>query len=243
MKEIKLSIVIPCYNEEKNIPLVLEEFKKTLDQTELKENIELILVDNNSKDNSSEVLKKILLKKEYFFARTVFQKNPGYGAAILKGLEQAKGKYLCWTHADMQTPPFDCIRAYNELLSSENIDRTVIKGKRIKRKLGDTLFTFGMSLIASIVLRTFLFDINAQPKLFSRTLFNSLKNPPLDFSLDLYLLYLAKKRNYKIKSIKVFFGKRMHGQSAWAFSFGSKVKTIIRTIKYIFALKKSIDLK
>ena len=62
---MKLSIILPCYNEEKNIPLILEKFNNCI----ITEDIELILVNNGSSDNSDNVLKKLLPK--YSFARTV----------------------------------------------------------------------------------------------------------------------------------------------------------------------------
>lgn len=53
---MKLSIVIPCYNEAENIPLILKRFREIIG----KSNIEVILVNNGSTDNTAEVLKQIL---------------------------------------------------------------------------------------------------------------------------------------------------------------------------------------
>lgn len=236
MNSKKLSIIVPCYNEAKNIPLILEAFRGIHKE----QSFELVLVDNGSKDDSAHVFQKELSKKQNSFAKVVTVKvNQGYGHGILSGIRAAKGDILCWTHADMQTPPEDCLRVYKTLLESKDVDETVVKGKRTKRAFGEWFFTLGMSIIASTVLLTPLYDINAQPKLFSRTLFESLKNPPKDFSLDLYLLYVAKKRGYTLKCIPVVFRDRIHGESKWAFSFRSKVKTIWRTIKYIFKLRRT----
>ena len=62
---MKMSIVIPCYNEEKNIPLILEKFRKIIKTEE----IDIILVNNGSTDNSAEVLKELL--PNYEFAKNV----------------------------------------------------------------------------------------------------------------------------------------------------------------------------
>ena len=71
---IKLSIVVPCYNEEKNIPLILSRFNDVISRND----IEVILVDNGSTDNSEGVLSKLLPK--YPFAKTVkVDVNQGYG--------------------------------------------------------------------------------------------------------------------------------------------------------------------
>ena len=113
----ELSIIIPCYNEAENIPILLEKFKQVISESKIKD-IELILVDNNSKDNTKEVLKEILSK--YKFAISVFQPIQGYGAAVYKGIELAKGEFICTTHADLQTDPFDVIKAYNLIKEQDN---------------------------------------------------------------------------------------------------------------------------
>lgn len=232
-----LSIIIPCYNEAENIPLVLERFEKLLDNG-MKESIELILVDNNSKDNTKEVLKKLLNKKEYSFARTVFQPIAGYGAAIKIGLDNSIGEFICWTHADLQTDPRDTIRALRIMKNQRNPYKTYIKGKRHGRPISDSFFTLGMSIFETIILKKFLYDINAQPNLFHRSFLQLMKNPPKDFSFDLYTYYIAKSNNYKIIRFPVFFGKRLHGHSAWNFGFKSKYKFIKRTIDFTFKLKE-----
>ena len=71
---MKLSIIIPCYNESKNIPLILSRF----DEVIKRQDIEAVLVNNGSTDNSKEVLDELLPK--YPFARTVnVPENKGYG--------------------------------------------------------------------------------------------------------------------------------------------------------------------
>ena len=62
---MKMSIIIPCYNEEENIPIILDKFDNILTN----EDIEIILVNNGSTDSSDEVLRRLLPK--YLFARTV----------------------------------------------------------------------------------------------------------------------------------------------------------------------------
>lgn len=236
---MNLSIVVPCHNEEKNIPLILKRF---LDAYR-KHPFELILVNNASTDNSKKIFNSLLSEKKYKFARIIDEPIPGYGRAIIAGLKSAKGDVLAWTHADMQTDPMDVIAGF-ELFKSEfnNDKKIIIKGKRIKRPFGARMFTFGMSLITSVVLHDLYFDINAQPKIFSREFFEkNMACPPHDFSLDLYLLACARKNKYRLIAFPVFFNKRMHGKSKWAFSFKSKWKTILRTVKYIFALKKKLS--
>ena len=103
---MKLSIVIPCCNEEKNIPLVLDGFKKIIKD---RSDIEIIIVDNNSTDGTARILSE--LEPDYLFLRSIKIMEIGYGIAILSGLREAKGEYIGWTHGDFQTPPVDVIKA------------------------------------------------------------------------------------------------------------------------------------
>ena len=93
---MKFSLIIPCYNEAANLSLLLDRCGKITDRSD----IEVILVDNGSTDNSSEVLLNLLPR--YAGCRTVrVEKNQGYGFGIFTGLRAATGDILGWTHADI----------------------------------------------------------------------------------------------------------------------------------------------
>ena len=230
---MKYSLVIPCFNEEKNLPLLIDRCIKILDRND----IQLILVDNGSTDNP----KKILLEYEFQHKNlnvVYIKKNQGYGFGILSGLNEAEGDIIGWTHADLQTDPNDFIKGVGFFKEFGN--NIFVKGKRYGRPFSDTIFTIGMSIFESILLRKKLWDINAQPTIFSKNFFHSLKNPPSDFSLDLYFYYKAIQSNLKIYRFPVIFGERMYGISSWNVDFRSKVKFIRRTINYSFKLKKYV---
>ena len=172
-----LSIVIPCYNEEENIPFLIQKCKGIASK-----NIEVILVNNGSLDNSLQIL-KTLLKNSKFIKIINVKKNIGYGHGILKGLEKASGDFLGWTHADLQTDINDVLEGIKYLKKDEKI---LVKGTRNKRPFKDNFFTVGMSVFETILFRKFFWDVNAQPNLFNRSFYESWSNPPADFSLDLY---------------------------------------------------------
>jgi glycosyltransferase involved in cell wall biosynthesis len=199
---------------------------------------ELILVDNGSSDDSWQVLERVA--REYNFIKPIkINKNIGYGHGIITGLSHATGDVLAWTHADLQTDPEDVIRAYNLYLNGAGGGgKRIVRGRRVNRRLSDYIFTFGMSLIASIVLGKNLLNIKAQPKLFDREFYALMKNPPQDFSLDLYWLYLVKRYGYRDLEVPVIFRGRQHGISKSSPSFKARIKTSMRTILYIFRLKK-----
>ncbi len=233
---MKLSIVIPCYNEAKNIPLIYAR----LEQLKINpEEIQFVLVNNGSTDNSQDIFTEN--DKKYPYTKVVqVAKNQGYGFGILSGLKQADGDFLGWTHADMQTDPEDILKSY-QILKDNNFDiQLYIKGDRKGRPLFDQFFTSGMSLFETILMRAPLKDINAQPNVFHRSFFESWDNPPHDFSLDLYALYTAYKQKKSIKRFPVLFPERVHGESHWNTSLSAKWKFIKRTIDFSFELKKRL---
>jgi glycosyltransferase involved in cell wall biosynthesis len=233
---MKLSIIVPCYNESKNIPLILERFDAVI-----KENgIEVILVNNGSHDNSQEVLDNLVPR--YPFARVVkVKENLGYGFGITSGLVEAKGNFIGYTHADMQTDPKDLMKALKVIEMQSDPSNCYIKGDRKGRHIIDQFFTIGMSFFETLYLGTKLWDINAQPNIFHSNFFNDIKkNCPKDFSLDLYLLYQAKKKKLDVIRFDVIFPNRIYGESSWNTGLMSKWKFIKRTIEFSINLKKDL---
>jgi glycosyltransferase involved in cell wall biosynthesis len=235
----ELSIIIPCYNEAENIPILLEKFDAVISKYQ-KGKIELVLIDNNSKDNTNKVLLKSLPK--YKYTKSFFEPIPGYGAAIKKGINSAEGEFVCWTHADLQTDPLDVLKAFEIINNEKDKERIFVKGNRKNRPFFDKFFEFGMSIFESVTLKTFLYDINAQPNLFHNSFLKIMENPPNDFSFDLYAYYLAKSNNYKIIRFPVLFPERIHGKSTWNTSLQSKIKFIKRTLDYSFKLKEDLSI-
>lgn len=231
---MRLSVVVPCYNEKDNLPFFLEEFKKSIGN---RLDVEVVLVDNGSNDGTGEFLEDNF--SNYPFLKIVrVEFNQGYGFGILSGLKVSTGEYLGWTHGDAQTPSKDVLKALKIIEDSDYKEKIYVKGKREGRKLFDILFTVGMSFFESVFLGQYLNDINAQPNIFHRSFFEQWVDPPYDFSLDLYVFYLARKLNLKVVRFPVNFIPRIHGVSHWNSSLSNKWKYIRRTIKFSFKLKK-----
>ena len=228
-----LSIIIPCYNEELSIPKLIDNCLSIIN-----DDIEIIIVDNGSIDDTFQELNKLNIPNNIMPIR--IEKNIGYGNGIMSGLNCANGDVLSWTHADLQTDLSDIIRGYT-IHKKELLNKTcVVKGKRKKRNLFDAFFTFLMGLYCSILLGKWLYDINAQPKIFHRSFLEKFEKAPLDFSLDLYVLYFFSLNKIKIKSIPVFFNKRQYGVSKGGGTLRGKFILIKRTLSYIHHLKKSL---
>ena len=229
---IKLSVVIPCFNESKNLPLLISRCQKTYVK---EQSIEFILVDNGSTDDTQEVIKDLTSNLSFVTVVHV-EINKGYGHGILSGLKVAKGEVLSWTHADLQTDPFDLLNGLNFFLDSDNLELLFVKGRRYGRPFLDIIFTIGMSLFETLLMRKLMWDINAQPTMFHRNFFLDWESPPNDFSLDLFAYYIAKKSNLRVKRFPVLFGERAHGVSHWNVNFSAKYNFIKRTLVYSFNL-------
>ena len=120
---MKISIIIPCYNEELSIKKLVNNCLENIH-----DKIEIILVDNGSSDNTFEILKDLNLPFNIIPLR--LNNNIGYGNGIMAGLKQSRGEIVSWTHADLQTDISDIIRGYN-LHKKELLNKTcVVKGER-----------------------------------------------------------------------------------------------------------------
>ncbi len=233
---IKLSIVVPCYNEEKNIPKLLKAFSEAI----TRKDVELIVVNNGSTDGSQKTIDDLL--PLYPFARCEqVTTNQGYGFGILSGLDVARGTFLGWTHADLQTDPQDVLKALSIIEKNNNDKNLYLKGDRKGRPIFDQFFTTGMSIFESLYMGKTLWDINAQPNIFHKDFFDKIrKNSPYDFSLDLYVLYMAKKINLHVERFDVFFPERQHGESSWNTGMAAKWKFIKRTLEFSVELKREL---
>jgi glycosyltransferase involved in cell wall biosynthesis len=231
---MKFSLIIPCYNEAANLPLLLERCKELT----IRPDVEVVLVDNGSTDSTTEVLQNLL--PQYPGCRSIrVENNQGYGFGIVSGLKAAKGELLAWTHADMQTDPQDALRGLVHF--EKHGDDIFVKGRRYGRPFMDVVFTVGMSVFETFLLARPMWDINAQPTMFSRRFFESWTAPPDDFSLDLYAYYQAQSYRLKVHRFPVRFGERVHGVSHWNVNWAAKRKFIRRTVDFSLQLKKKIS--
>ena len=162
---INLSLVLPCYNEEKNIAFLCNEFL-TLSFNDIK--AELILVNNGSEDNTKSEIDKAInnnINKNISIKLVHLKKNVGYGGGISEGLKHASGEYIGWSHADLQTPLIDFFKLFKLI---KNKEKVFGKGIRVNNRGYFGLISKMHEILASIILGYNLKEINAQPKIFSK---------------------------------------------------------------------------
>ncbi|MCP3960826.1 MAG: glycosyltransferase [bacterium] len=234
MSQPVFSIVIPAYNEAANLPTLLARYVEVWEDLPA----ELVIVNNGSADDTSEVLERELAREELHFARAVtIENNRGYGHGIHTGLLTTTGEIVGFSHADMQTDPADLFRAYHELRAAPDPRQLIVKGQRAPRDFAAELLTAGMSFAASVVLMRKLTDVNAQPKVFHRDHLARLTDPPDGIPYDLYVLFRGLRAGLRIVTIPVQFGERAHGESRWAANIFSRYRTILGMIGFVFRLR------
>jgi glycosyltransferase involved in cell wall biosynthesis len=230
MKRKKFSIVVPCYNEAENI----ENLVTTLEKFPKKYDVEFILVENGSKDNSKEIFKKIKSDR----IKVVYVKeNQGYGFGVLSGLKAAEGDFVGWIHADLQVKPKYLLEMFEFAEKSEN-DKLFLKGKRKNRSLIEHFFTNGMTIFETLLHKTLLNDIGAIPVVFNKELLKDFELPPNNFALELYSFYKARKAGYKVKRFKVILEQREKGASSWNKGLKSRINLSKTMIKDSLKIKR-----
>lgn len=149
----KISIIVPCYNEEQAIPFFYDEITKIAE--EMKNNFEFIFINDGSKDKTIEVIKQYS-KKDKRVKYIHFSRNFGKEAAMLAGLKLSTGDYVAIMDADLQDPP-SLLPQMLSILEDPNNDYDCVGTRRVTRK--------GEPPIRSLFARMFYKIINKMSKI------------------------------------------------------------------------------
>ncbi|MBU1085628.1 glycosyltransferase family 2 protein, partial [Patescibacteria group bacterium] len=201
-----LSIVLPVQNEAEFVSRVIMEIEAMLTQSKI--DYELVVVENGSTDESLAVLKKLALINPRV---KVGVSSPGYGRAVVYGLNQAKGEYLSYMPSDGQVD-IRVIPRLVELVKTNKYD--LVKVYRISREsLVRKYVSWMFNQLAKSVFGLRVKDINASPKVFKSGELRKLNLKSKDSFLDTELLIKAKKFDWKIKEVPMENLKRVGGKS------------------------------
>lgn len=129
----KVSMIIPCYNEEGNVKLFYSEAVKAYKDQNYK--LELVFIDDGSKDNTLKILKDLIKEQDCEIKVISFSRNFGKEAAIYAGLNNVDGDYTVIIDADLQQPPELTIKMANILDENEYDCVCYYQEERIENKL------------------------------------------------------------------------------------------------------------
>lgn len=212
MKEIKLSIVIPSYNEEKNIRKgVLEVVRKYLVKQDY--GYEVIIVDDGSKD-ATVALVKDFIKDENCF-RMIENKHGGKAITVMTGMLEASGDIVLFTDMDQATP----LREIEKFLPKFEEGFDIVIGSRIGRKGAPVIrqvSAWGFTFLRNIILGLPFKDTQCGFKAFKKSvvavifpkLLGHWKNMrdlggAVNAGFDVETLFVARKNGFKIAEIEV----------------------------------------
>ncbi len=209
---MKLSVVIPAYNEERNLQKgVLPYVRGYLEK--LKIEYEVIIVDDGSIDKTKEIIKKFISKNQKFNLLEV--SHGGKAMAVMSGMLKARGDTVLFTDMDQATPIDQLEKFLPKFSEGSDIvigSRTGRKGAPFVRKLAAWVF----SILRGLILGLPFSDTQCGFKAFNRKSIEKIipkikgewgvvhfKGGAVNAGFDVELLYLAKKYGFKITEVKV----------------------------------------
>src|SRR3989338_7374896 len=224
---VKLSIIIPVYNEKNTILEVLKRVEKIKLKGIIKE---IIIVDDCSTDGTKEILKKLKRHKVYFH-----EKNLGKGAALRKGFMHASGEIIITQDADLEYNPEDYPIILEPLMSNKS---DIVYGSRFLGKHNPRyrLFYYGnkiLSLFTSVIYGKKVTDMETGYKAFRRSILKGINIISNGFGFEPEFTAKVLNKGYKIIEVPVRYKCR-------EFSEGKKIswKDGVMAIYYLIRFKK-----
>lgn len=209
---MKLSVIIPVYNEVESIKTIIERVKAT------KLVHEIVVVDDGSKDGTRDILKTLDGKKG---VRVILhEKNQGKGAAVRTGMSAATGDVLLIQDADLEYDPRD----YPELLKpiEEGLADVVYGSRFLGRAHRVTMFWHmvankSLTFMTNILYDTILTDMETGYKVFRREVIEGMVIRANSFNFEPEFTAKILKRKYRIFEVPITFNPRDYTQ-------GKKIK-------------------
>jgi glycosyltransferase involved in cell wall biosynthesis len=208
----RISVVIPCYNEEEGVRTVIEQMPPYVD--------EILVVDNASTDRTSEVAREL-------GARVVYEERKGYGRAYKSGFEKARGDIIVTMDGDGTYPP-NSIPLLVQVLLTEKLDFMTARRWRSKQdKSKSPLRLFGNAVLTSVTMvlfRRFLVDSQSGMWVFRRDALPGFQPTADTMALSQEIKILAFT-NPKVRCLEmpIYYGERV-GESKlnlWRDGFGN----------------------
>lgn len=220
---MKLSIVIPAYNEAESITKAIEMVLAGLPAAIA--DYEIIVIDDGSRDSTGDIIRGLASNNEKITA-ICHEKNSGKGASLISGFKRARMDWVLFTDADLQINIFE-LAAFLPYTCEYDI----IAGFRMGRRdpLSRRIFSRIYAGIILVCLGVSLRDINCPFKLIRKTLIKGLELHSNGFFIDSELIHSALLNDYRIKELGVACQTRQKGKSTVRF------RHVIETVRELFA--------
>lgn len=207
---MSLSMVIPLYNEEKNIRKVVIGLSHTFERSSI--DYELILVNNGSTDKTPQILESLARKRPDTIKVVHISVNQGYGWGVISGLKRVSQEYVGFMGGDGQMEPSDVLRVYSKLID-ENLDLCQVK--RVLRKDGPIrkFISYCYNFIFRFLFSWKVKDVNATPKIMRREIYEKFDLVSQDWFLDAEVVIKCTKMRCKVGEVSAIFHKRETGKS------------------------------
>lgn len=222
--KIEYTFILPARNEEKTLPYCIEEIETFINKNKLK--AEILVVDNNSTDNTSNIAKD-------YGAKVVFCENIGYGNALNCGIKNAFGKYCIMGDSD-GSYNFSNLEKFIYYLKK---DYDLIVGNRFKGKIEKGAMPFShriggrmLSIIGNIFFHTKIKDYHCGLRAFKTDSIKKLKLKSSGMEFASEMIISSRLNNLKIIEVETDLRKDLRDRK-------SHLKTIrdgIRHLKLIF---------
>ena len=207
---MKLSIIIPCYNEEKTLEKIVERVLKFKDLEK-----EIIIVDDCSTDNSKIIIKNLAdLHSEI---KGIFlEKNSGKGSALKKGFEEVNGDIVLIQDADLEYDPKD----YSALIKPfQNTDADVVFGSRFMGGDYVRLHFFWhfvanklLTLTTNIMTNLNMSDMETGYKLFKKSVIKSIEIKENSFGIEPEITVKLAKKKYVFYEVPISYRGRSYDE-------------------------------
>lgn len=224
---MNLSIVIPVFNEEDNLPLLYDAIKKAMAEVEIP--WEAVLVDDGSRDNSLAVLEKLAERDSEHLRVVGLRRNFGQTAAIAAGIDHSVGDIIVLMDADMQNDPADIPMMLEKL--NEGYD--LVSGWRIKRQdafITRTLPSQIANRLISQVTGVRLHDYGCTLKAYRREVITGFR---LYGEMHRFIPVYASSVGAKIIEIPVHHHPRKFGKAKYGLERTVKVVLDLFTVKFL----------
>lgn len=208
MSKVVLSLVLPCYNESEHFDSSMERILFVLKNSGY--SFEIILVEDKSRDNTRDVVRKFIRKHKQYTDAIFHEKNMGRGKTVSDGILKAKGTYVGYMDIDCEVSPV-YIPKFVKALEEGN---DVVCGDRRYRlsvwSLNRMVVSRVYSFLVRLLLRSPLRDTEAGYKFFKRESILSILHEVADagWFWDTEIVIRSSLANLRISSIPVLFVRR-----------------------------------